>query len=257
MEFLIDNYFDSVGCVDPSTTGYTPWLKNPNLNYLWVSSGLNSDLTPEQVTISFASTVTIDRIALQQINLKDFSIFINGSTATTLAFTSTSSITDSSITGFSGTSCFFRLSTLTACTSVSFLCKTTQVANAEKQIGYIYIGAVSLDLGSQVGPDSSSYDMNIVRGGNTHRMADGGRKISSVCAKFEADIKLVYISQASRNSLFDLWNSSGNFIAPFGTATSWDGILFQFCWDSDFNGYSFQANPAGSGHPINMKLYQT
>jgi len=144
MEFLKNNYFETSTAlvVDSNTlTADNLLIRDPSFQY--VTNGLDDDATTSSLTINFDSTLSVSRIALQQINVKAFDIFYNGATASTFTLDSAAHTTTSQFSNNSYSSMMLKTSAVN-CTSVTFDFKSTITANAEKAIGYIYLGDTKL-----------------------------------------------------------------------------------------------------------------
>ena len=238
-----------------SNTALAAYLYNRDPLFQYVSTGYNNDATTTSIVISFASTQTIDRIAMVNHNLKSFTMFYNGATANTFALTTTADTTVSNYTSNSSTSQYWRTTQVFA-TSVTLDLKSTIVANAEKAIGYFYVGNLTLDFARD--PDAASYKPLIDPKQVKHELSDGGIRIHQIANKQTAQIKYKYITETFRNSLKTIYDSYTPFVfAPFGTTTSWDGIFFEAVWPGTFDFFRYSDDAPSSGFSGTINLEET
>lgn len=256
MELTKKNYFNTTTQLNvQSNTSGSDNLLNRDIRYQYVSSGYNNDLTTTRITISFDTTQTISRIALLEMNWKDFTIYKNGSTASTFSMTSTSDTMASDYTSNSETSKYFYV-TPAACTSVSFDVLSTQTTNAEKAIGYILLTDVELDFDRI--PSAANYKPLLDPKQVVHELSDGGVRIQTIQEKQSAEIKFNYISTSFRNNLKEVYDKHTEFFfVPFGTTTSWDKIIFECVWPGNFEFFRFSDNAATAGFGGTIKLSET
>lgn len=230
-------------------------LINRDFTLQYVSSGFNDDNTTTSIVISFDATTAVDRIALLEHNLKAYDIFYDGVTANTFSFTTTSSTNTSQFSSNSETAQYFR-ATQVNCTSVTFDLKSTIEANAEKAIGYMYIGALNLTF--ERTPSAKNYKPMINEKQVIHRLSDGGTRVQKIEEKYKVDIKYKNITESFRNDLRTLYRrSSGFFFAPFGTATSWDAVFFESVWEGPFDFFKYSDDAVAAGFEGTIKLRET
>lgn len=257
MEFIRKNYFDTTTqAVVNSNTATVSNIFLRDTRFQYVSSGFNNDLTNATLRINFDETLTISRIALMGINLKDFRIFYNGLTANTFALTSTGATTVSYFASNSETSLYLQ-ATPQACTSVSIDMLATQVANQDKAIGYLVLSNVLSDLDTRV-PPAQSYTPIFAPKEVIHELSDGSIRTQVVDRKFSANVKLDFVSTALRDELKSVFDLHDDFIfVAFGTTTAWDEVLFPCVWTGPFEFEEFSDNAAAAGHSGRIKLFET
>lgn len=238
MEFLEKNYLQtSTSLVLNSNTLLSAnlFIKDPTFQY--VSSGFNNDLTTTTVTINFDSTLAVSRIALQETNAKEFNIYYNGLTANSFSFTTTSATSTSQWVSNSETSMYLRANSVN-CTSLTFDFKSTQIANNEKAIGYIYVGDTKVVFPRI--PTSKNYKPLKRPKEVLHKLSDGGSRIHIIDKKYSTKIKFKYITETFRNNLETVWDEKDSFwFTAFGTSTGWDKIFFEVVWRGDFDFYQY------------------
>jgi len=256
MELLKPNFIDpDINFVVNSATLVADYVMNPDPTFQYVSEGFNNDLTTVSMRINFLETLTVSRIGLIGINLKDFTIFYNGATANTFALTSTGATMASSWTANSETGMFLYC-TPVACTSVTIDMKKTITANSEKAIGYFVLSQERLSFDRI--PAAKNYSPIVNTEEVVHRLSDGNTRIQRISDKWSFDIKLEYISEAMRNSLKTIYDlHDGHIFVPFGTSTSWDKVMAPVVWPSPFNFFRFSDNAVGAGFEGSISLLET
>lgn len=255
MEFIEQNYLNTTTMLTlNSNTTLANYLFNPDPYYNYVSSGLNDDTTSMSITITFSSTSPVSRISLKDINLKEFKIFYDGVTANTFAITGANTTT-CDYTANSDTSLYFRCSTV-QCSSITLDAKKTMIANQEKVIGLFVASDLLYSLA--IIPSAQNYKPVLNQKQIVHTLSDGGTRIHNVRSKFSFGISLNYLQETDRDSLKSIYNRSNPFMfCPFGTTTSWDGILFESVWTGPFDFYEYSDNASSSGFSGKITLKET
>lgn len=256
MELLKSNYINtSTALVVNSNTATAEYIMNPDLTFQYVSSGFANDLTTSTLRINFSETLTVSRLALVGMNLKEFDLYYNGATANAFALTTTGSTTTSKWSSNSETAIYMTC-TPVACTSVSLDMKKTISANQEKALGYFVISQEHLDF-SRI-PSAKNYTPKLESKEVVHTLSDGNTRLQTVADRWKVDIKLEYISETLRNSLRTIYNlHTGLIFVPFGTTTSWDQIIFPCVWQGPFEFYKFSDNAPSTGFEGKLKLLET
>lgn len=103
----------------------------------WVSSG-SDDLTTEEITIELSEAQNIDAIYLVGINWQDYKIFYNTNQNFSNVETLDGSESIIDITNYDKSVAYFEFNEVSA-TNIKIQVFNTQVANAEKRLGYIAI----------------------------------------------------------------------------------------------------------------------
>jgi len=228
-------------------------ILNPDFRFQYSSANFANDLTTVTMRIAFTQTMAVDRIAICEHNLKDFTLFYDGVTANTFALTTTGDTTVSSYTTNSNTSHYWRC-TQVNCTSVSIDMKKTITANQNKALGYFVISALETNFGNRV-PSAQGYDLKVNPMQIRHTLSNGGVRLQTLNDKYEANIKFDYLTTAVRDELREIFDNHTELVfAPFGTTTAWDEIIFPCSWSGnfDFNNYSDNASTAGFSGSINL-----
>ncbi len=254
MEFLTQTYLETTTqLVVNNSTITAELLMDPDTRRQFVSDGLANDATTASITINFDETTSIDRIALMEFNVKAFNIYYNGATAN--AFALTNPTTTSQFTTNSATN-LYLVCTPVNCTSVTFDFKSTVVPNNEKAVGYIYLGSNEL-IFPRI-PNASSYTPLRDPKEFIHELSDGGFRRHVVDTKWSTKLKFQYIAESFRDSLRDIYDAvSPRVFVPFGTGTSWDGILFEANWMGNFDFYKYSADAVSSGYSGSIELKET
>lgn len=255
MEFLESNFLNTTTqAVVNSGTDTVSNLFDRDIRFQYQSSGLNNDSTFATIRINFNETMTVNRLALVEHNLKEFNIYYNGVTANSFVLSGGSTVSSSFITN-SSTALYMR-ATSVAATSVSIDMKSTIVANAEKAIGFLVLSGLKLQV--ERDPSAKGYDPRLDPMEVVHTLSDGGTRVQNVSDKFKVKISYQYLSQTSRDSLKSIWSEHDEFMfSPFGTMSSWDGILFPCVWTGDFEFYKFSDDAANTGFSGKISLLET
>jgi hypothetical protein len=258
MEFLQPSYFNtSTQIAVNSNTLTAENLFNPDPLYQYYTDGLASDTSTSTavITITFDSTMPVDRIAMLGMNFKDFMFFYNGVTANTFALTN-GDTTVSSYTDNLDEDKYFRFNTV-MCSSITINAKKTITANQEKLISLFV--PTELILALTLIPSAKGYKPKINPKQVVHKLSDGGTRLHNVRKKWDVSLDLDYVSSAQRDSLFDDIYDSGeafNFCV-LGTATGWDGLFFEAVWDGPFQFYEYSDNAVQSGYSGKITLKET
>jgi hypothetical protein len=218
------------------------------------TSGFANDLTSSSLTVTFDTTTPVSRIILQDMNFKEFYFFYNGATANSFALTG-GDTSASSYTANADLNKYFRFSTV-QCSSITIVAKKTIVADQEKLLGLLTISDLTVAL--EKIPSANAYKPSNTPKQIVHTLSDGGTRIHNVRAKWTTTINLEYVTQAQRDSLFDLHAGGEAFtFCPFGTATGWDAISFEAVWPGPFQLFAYSDNAASSGFSGKVDLKET
>lgn len=254
MEFLTQTYLETTTqLVVNSSTITAANILNPDVRYQYVSDAFNNDSLCSSITINFDATQSVDRIAIMETNAKKINVYYNGVTAN--AFTLTNPTTTSQWTANSATNLYLAASAVN-CTSVTFDIYSTQVANAEKAVGYIYVGANELTFPRI--PNAAGYTPVRDPKDVVHELSDGGTRRQMIQTKWSTKIKFQYIEESFRDDLKEIYDTlSPKVFVPFGTGTAWDGILFEANWVGNFDGFKYSDDAANSGFTVTIDLKET
>jgi hypothetical protein len=259
MEFIKQNFIETTTSIAVgSNTVAAENLFNPIKQVQYRTTGFNNDNTTASITINFDSTTTVSRLVLMEHNLKSFTLFYNGATASTFSLTSTAATTVSDFSTNSETSQYF-FATSVDCTSVTLDMKTTQTANAEKAVGFFCISALELDFETNGRlPAAKNYKPKRNRKEVLHRLSDGGARLTVLEEKWECSIKYKNIPLAFKEDLetiFDL-KAPRNF-AAFPTSSGWDEVFFEAIWPAPFDFETFSDDNPNAGFQGTIKLLET
>ena len=254
MEFLSQTYLETTTQITVNSNTITAELIiDPDVRIQYISDGFNNDLTTTSIRIAFDSTQSVSRIAMMEFNAKKFNVYYNGLTAN--AFTLTNPTTTSQFTNNSATNLYMAASAVN-CTSVTFDLYSTQVANAEKAIGFIYIGANELTFPRI--PNASSYTPVRDPKDFIHELSDGGTRRHVINTKWSINLKYQFLTESFRDSLRTIYDSlAPRVFVPFGTGTAWDGILFESNWVGNFDFYKYSDDAVSSGFSGSINLKET
>lgn len=255
MEFLKVNYINTSTqlAVNSNTlTAANIYRRDPFFQYY--TDGKNSDVLPMTMTVTFGAPAQLSRLALLDINFKEFRIFYNGATANSFVLTD-GSTNASSYTTNAQTDLYLRFATITV-DSITLEATKTITANQEKHIGLLL--ASDLYFASVRIPASGNYKPRRNPKQVEHTLSDGGTRIHTVRKKWSTTFSLDNIDKTLADNfeaLFDL-QSAFNFI-PFGTSTAWDGLLFEANWPGAFEFYEYSDNASSSGFSGAVRLKET
>ena len=257
MEFLRKNLFDTTtSFVVNSNTGTVANLFVRDIRYQYVSDGLAVDGTIATMRINFNETVSVSRIALLGMNLKQFRVYYNGVTANTFALTSTGATSASNFSTNSETS-LYMMAEAVDCTSVSIDMYSTIVANQNKAIGWLVVSNVLSDLDGRV-PAAQKYTPLFSPKEIIHELSDGSFRNQVVDRKFSANISFDFIDESLKSEIKSVFDLHDDFIfAAFPTMTSWDQVVFPCIWAGPFEFNEFTDNALASGYSGSIKLLET
>lgn len=255
MELLKANLVNTTTqLVVQSNTALAANLFNPDRILQYFSDGYDNDMTTTTLTVNFDATTSVSRIAVLEHNLKDFLIYYNGVTANALTISGPTTTTNWS--SNSQTSHFLTIPTPIDCTSISIDMKKTISANSEKAIGLLVLSSVELSF-SQI-PNAANYTPALDPKQIVHTLSDGGTRIHVIRDKWKAKLKLPHVTESFRDSLRDVYDQAIPFMfVPFGTHTSWDGILFECVWVGPFDFYKYTENTPDSGFSGSIEFRET
>lgn len=255
MEFSKSNFFNTSTMIAVNNNTITAEnLFNRDPAYQYFTDGMNDDNTTASITITFEATQNVSRLAMLGMNFKEFRLFYNGATANAFLFVNADTST-SVYTGNADANKYFRFSTI-ACDSITIEAKKTITANLEKVIGLFVISDLYVAL--QKIPEAKGYKPKRVPKQVVHKLSDGGARIHNISKKWEMSLDLKYVSLAQRDLLEDVFDLGAEFnFCPFGTATGWDGALFESVWDGPFTFYEHSDNAATSGFSGKVTMKET
>lgn len=255
MEFMKVNFLNTTTLLTVnSNTATAANLFSRDEFFQYYTDGLNNDATTSSITVIFSEPMQIDRVVLMDTNANKFRIFYDGVTANTFSVSGGSTSTTNYTTN-AEENLYFRCGS-TACTSVTIDIYSTQTANQEKRIGQFIISELYVAM-DQI-PNSRGYKPSVTPKQVVHKMSDGGTRIHNVRKKWNLDIKVDYISETLRDDLREVYNQQDAFIfSPFGTSTSWDGILFESVWIGDFDFFEYSDDATASGFSGKITLRET
>lgn len=257
MDFLKPNFIDTItGIVVDSNTTTAEFIMNPDPRFQYVTDGLADDNTSSTLRINFSQTMTVSRIALLGMNLKEMSLYYNGVTASTFGLTSTCDTNTTSWNANSQTGMYLHC-TPTPCTSVSLQMKKTMVANSEKAIGYLVISQERLNF-TRI-PAAKNYTPLTAPREIIHKLSNGTSRVQGISSnRWSFDVRLEYIDETLRNQLNEIWKlHEPHIFVPFGTSTGWDQAIAPVVWPGAFNFFKYSDNAVGSGFEGSIQLMET
>lgn len=255
MEFLYRNYFNTttMSIVSQGGTSSVSNLIDRRIGKKF-GSGDTSDATTTTISVEFSSAQDVDRIILQNINLKSFLIYYNSNTANKFSVTSALTGTTAWSTN-SETSLYLMLAATTSIDSIQIAASTTISANAEKQIGQFWVTRQYMEF--DYDPTAKNYKASYDSKEYVHTMSDGGKSMYRVDEKFKSDIKRQYIESTEHDDLKDLYDETDGFVfTPEPTGTSWSNDIWECIWIGDFD-LTWTQNYKGTGFNGTVRLRET
>jgi hypothetical protein len=218
------------------------------------SSFIGSMATTTATTLTATWTddgATFDRVVLQNINWKSFSIKNNGtalSLDTTFNDTSTADFT-----GNSETSLVLKLVSTTALdTSLIIAVSSNTAASLNHSADQIWF--CDLHYTFDQNPTAKDYKPKINRKEYVHRLADGGTAQFVLNSYFEAAMKINFITQSMTTALETVYNLKREIsFIPFPTSASWQGQIFTVIWTGPFD-FRYANNNLTAGYSGSIKL---
>ena len=241
MEFLKTNFFNTTTMAAvPSNTSTVDNMFDRVRATQFQTSGQNDDTVGVTIGVTFASSKSVNRIVIQNTNLKSFKIYHSSNSANTISLTTTCGTNTSSWTSNSATSLYLIFPT-TAMTSVFVVSTSTMAANEEKKIGELWISEVKLQL--ERNPEADGYKPILDDKEYIHELAGGGwtrYTVSGQDTHFTGSINLKYQSNTQTTALKSLFDERAAMVfVPFPTGTSWNSFnyehIYEVNWTGDFN----------------------
>jgi hypothetical protein len=256
MEFYKANFLNTTTMLTmTNNTAVASNLFNRDPYYQFYTSGLNSDLSSGTITITFDAATYISRIALMDINLKDYRIYYNGVTASTLTLVNQHT-TASNFSENTDANVVLKFATISV-NSISLQMNKTQVANQEKIVGLFYVGDMYYSM--NVIPNAGAFKPNLFSKEVVHNLSDGGVRVHRVRKKFQINMDLDYLQSSDVSSLRTIYNLNDPFqFAAFPTSTGWTNpVFFESVWTGDWRFYEYSDNAAASGFSGKVQLRET
>lgn len=248
MEIHRESYINTTSIIGVAAnqTGTVQYLFDKNIKVGFSTSGVTG-ATATTISFSFTSAKVISHIFLQNHNLKDFNIYYNGVTASSLYTTSNNSATSS----------YLGFASITV-NSVHIQINDVITSGQERRIGEFVI--TERRYAFERNPPINRFNYSIPRKQVRHEMPDGGIVLFNIRNKYRTVLKPEFFSQTSHDTLFSIYDDAVPlYYVPFPTATAWDGKAFPVVWPGPFDfqysnnfketGYSgsilFEEEPAG------------
>ena len=246
MEFLSQNFINttSMMTIVGGNSTLFPYLFDKGTRLGWSSSGFNDDNTSTVISITLPSNTVISHILLQKHNLRQFRAYYNSVTANSL-FVTTSNSASSTYISFASVTC----------NSIDIQMTKTIVANAEKEVGELYVGYRNVAF--ERNPAIENYKAMIHRKQIIHEMPDGGKVAYNVKDKFQANIAWGWITPTFYDQLRTIYSSAlPQVFVPFPTVTLWDGLGYEIIITGDFD-FNYGDNTKAQGYSGSLMIEQT
>lgn len=256
MEFLSQNYLNTTTMI--SVTSGTTSAANLFDQYetkVYQSVGKDTDTTSVPVRIEFPSNILVDRVILQNINLKGFKIYYNSNTANTFTLLNAATTT-SAWTNNSETSLYLQIASATSLSILTIDATSTMAANEEKQIGELRITERYFEFEND--PSADDYDVKINRKEYVHEMSDGGISVYGIADRFEASIRRRYVTPDEYEDFKALYAIREGFtFVPFPTGAGWDGRIYEVIWTGPFEFERYADNYKDNGYMGTIRIRET
>ena len=229
-----------------SGSGTFAYLYDRNTALDYVTDGYTG-ATSTTLNIVFDVPTVVSRIFLQPHNLKTFRIYYNSATANTFT-------PDCNVSTNSTTNHYFAFASTTV-SSIQLQMDNVIEAGQERSIGELVIS----DLKSQfdVNPSADNYDPKLFKQKIRHVMPDGGTSLFIVGNKFQAGMKLKFVSTAFKDELVTIYNDGNPFyFLPEPTTTAWLGNAYEMVWVNDWN-FTYSENSKTQGWDGSIVIEET
>jgi hypothetical protein len=239
----VDTISDSAGTSDQNKR----YLYDRKQRFQWQSIGETAGT--RTITWTPVGSKTVDRIFLQNINWKDFTIKYNTSNDFSPAI---------AVTGNSDENIYIEVSSQSV-TNIVFSITDTISASETAKAGQIYVGEELFEIDS-----SSGGKLNLARAGVQQSiipLSDGTTNKVYVHDYIDWSLGLVVVSEANRSNYEDLY--SRNRREPFAfipypktQSDVWDGIGNHYNWVNPPDYYNYTDMIKDNGFNINIELRQ-
>jgi len=247
-KFLEKNYINDVDTITDSA-GNTDQIKrllyDRKERFQWVSTGETAGT--RTITWTPSGSKTINRIFLQNINWKDFTIKYNTSNDFNPAI---------SISGNSDNNIYFEIDSQ-AVNNVVFSITDTIVASEEAKAGQIYIGTELFEISALSGGKLNEADVQVRQ--TIIPLSDGTGNKVFINDLINWTLGLVKVTEANRQNYIDLYDRNRRepfvYIAYPRTQTDvWDGIGNHYDWINAPDYYNYFERIIDNDFEINVIL---
>lgn len=244
MEFLGMNKAQTTTMISVnSSTDSAQYLIDRNTRIGYVSSGYNGT-TATVVSISFTAATVLSHVVIQRHNLKEFTVYYDGTTTNSLFSTSTNSDTNS----------YIEFSSIPVA-SIHVRAVEAMVSGEEKSIGELIVTERKLLF--ERNPNIASFSPTTYRKQIVHNMPDGGTTVFNFREKFRAKLSWKHITSDFNDAVYAL-HRAGNplYYVQKPTSTAWDGAAYEVLLTG---GYDFKesSNDLRAGYSGSLMLQQT
>lgn len=246
MEFLKSNFVNTTTVVDvnsgTATVGFLFDRKTATK-----FKGTAATLT---MNFTFNTGTSIDRIVLEDINFKQFSIVASGANITlTNALTTTSSWSANS-----ETSLYLYFSSITAATVTLNVVSVTAAGNQE--LAQIWISEKLHELDRN--PAAKDLKQKKDRKEYIHKLSGGGTAQYVLDDFYDARFGIEFVPSTEVVSLRSVYDEKKQIVfAPFPTGTNWGNKIFEVIWTGDFDFEQRADNDASVGFNGSVRLVET
>jgi len=220
------------------------------------------------IIIDFNKTLTVDRLAIQNFDSKILSIFYSNDNFTTTAFGTSVYYLDeagntqpTAILSETSENLYYKIDREISAKSMIFTFNKDSASETSIDLGQLYIGKSLFTF--PYNPSVKNYKPNISQNKFEHKMADGGSRVYVTDSNFDTSIKIKYLTETERDTLFDdVYNNYRDFVfipEPItgsiarSNVEEWNGEFYAVNWVGSF-GRDFADNYKENGYNVDMKF---
>lgn len=252
MEFLTANIINTTTMIAVNVnTGSVSGLIDRKSALKWSSDSSSAD-----VVVTFPGTQSVDRIIIQNTNMKNFDLIYDG--GATFVLTSTSGTTASEWNTNSATSLYLVVTSATAATGIEIVCVST-TSGDDAYIGELWVCGQLYRLTEN--PSYQYYKPNLKAKEIVHEMSDGGSTLYRINNSYQAGIDLKWQTQTAVTALKAIYDMDASVVfVPFPDEVigSWEGEdIFLVNWAGDWTFKEPAGNvPGYHGYNGSIKLVE-
>ena len=249
MEFLRANLLNTTTMIRASTgTGTFAYAFNRNNDLSYSTVGHTTN-TSTLISIEFQGPTVISQLLLLNHNLRQFRAFYNSTTASVFS-------TDINTTTNSQSSSYFAFNSVTV-NSVQIQMDRAMTADIERRIGELIV--TERRLRWEVNASHQNFKPSIKRARVIHTMPDGGKAVFNIANKYQAKVKLEFISSTFTSNLETVWNEAQALVfVPYPTIGSdWNGVAPETVFASENFDFTYAENSKTQGYTGDFELAET
>jgi len=274
MEILSHNYINTTGIISLSHD-FTAFTQPSDLFKLIDREPANrfvSSVSPTKassyIIIDFNKTLTVDRLSLQNFDLKRLTIFYSNDNFITGTFGSgvnyfneDNSTQTSAMNSITSSNFYLKIDREISAKSMIFALNKNDGSETTIDLGQLYVGKSLFTF--PYNPSVKNYKPNISQNKFEHKMADGGSRVYVTDSNFDTSIKIKYLTETERDTLFnDVYNNYRDFVfipdpitgaVSEGNPEEWNAEFYAVNWIGSF-GRDYADNYKENGYNVDMKF---